>query len=107
MTEVTYELLQAKNEEIEKYRSGISQFVSWLREKRPSMSGHGAPILILENLLTGEPFDMYEREAKKWKELYEAADKYIKESPCDPDIHLDQIIAHGNLQHLKKQHGLI
>lgn len=38
--------------------SGIKNFLLWLKEKRPSMTGHGAPIMILEELLNNKTNDL-------------------------------------------------
>lgn len=40
---------------------------------------------------------------KYWKERCLAAEEYIDESPCDPDITKKQIIAHDYWQMIKKQ----
>ena len=48
----------------------------------------------------------YAREAvkvKKYKELWELADKYINESPCDPDIYPSQWEAWNNYQEKLKE----
>ena len=46
------------------------------------------------------------REAKKYKELWELADKYINESPCDPDIYPKQWEAWNNYQKKLKENKL-
>ena len=43
-----------KEKECEELKSGIRNFIEWLKEKRPTITGTGAPKLILENLLAGE-----------------------------------------------------
>lgn len=48
----------AASERINQLESGIKQFLLWLKEKRPSMAGHGAPIMILEDLLDNKTNDL-------------------------------------------------
>jgi len=38
---------------IEELENGIKNFIEWLKEKRPTITGTGAPKLILESLLEG------------------------------------------------------
>ena len=37
-----------------------------------------------------------------WKKRCELAEKYIKETPCDPDIYKEQMIAYNNWMEFKK-----
>ena len=37
-----------------------------------------------------------------WKKRCELAEKYINETPCDPDIYEEQILAHNKWNEFKK-----
>lgn len=37
-----------------------------------------------------------------WKKRCELAEKYIEETPCDPDIYEEQIVAYNNWGEFKK-----
>lgn len=43
-------------------------------------------------------------EPNKYKELFLACCKYIDETPCDPDITQDQLVAYNELYRLLKKH---
>lgn len=42
-------------------------------------------------------------DADYWRKRCEAAELFIKESPCDPDITSKQIVAHNHWQSLKQK----
>jgi len=41
-------------------------------------------------------------ELEYWKQRCELAEKYIEETPCDPDIYEEQIVAYNNWTEFKK-----
>jgi len=51
--------IEGKDERIKELEQGINNFLFWLKEKRPSMTGNGAPISILQNLLSGEVINLF------------------------------------------------
>jgi hypothetical protein len=55
---------------------------------------------ILINQIASEPVinNSLLSDVDYWKQRCLAAEKFIKESPCDPDIHEDQIIAYKQWQ---------
>lgn len=42
------------------------------------------------------------KERDYWRERCELAEKYIKESPCDPDIYPDQLQAYQEWKEFKR-----
>jgi len=45
----------------------------------------------------------FEKRMIYWRQRCKAAEKYIEESPCDPDIHSRQIEAHKKWQEKKSK----
>ena len=41
-------------------------------------------------------------ELEYWKQRCELSEKYIEETPCDPDIYDEQIVAYNNWTEFKK-----
>lgn len=68
------------------------------KEKHPFSS---ISRLVPVDLLSPDYRTLYERE----KELREAAEKFIDESSCDPDIYPEQLQAWNHYQQLKQQYN--
>lgn len=83
--------IEEKDKRITELENGIKNFTEWLKEKRPSMTGNGAPILVLQNLIEGiefnwlknsieyltEKLEEKDKQLNYWKERCEAAEEHI------------------------------
>jgi hypothetical protein len=63
------ELKKEQEGEVEKLRTGIRSFIEWLKKRRPTMAGTGAPIAILEDLLGDNVLEAQTREAEDIESL--------------------------------------